>query len=95
MATYIAESRAAYGLIADYQYHPDTYEERFTGAPIVIATGEDERIVRHELSMHLIKSTGGMQADQQKVYFAASNAITDGVDAVQVGGRVYRIRKES
>lgn len=95
MTTYIAESRAAYGLIIDYPHYPTTDEGWAASAPVTVATGEDERIVRHELSMHLIRSTGGMQAEQQKVYFAASTAITDGVDAVQISGRVFRIRKES
>lgn len=61
----------------------------------VVAKGDSERTVRHELAMHVITSTGGMQPALQKVYNAASTAITDGVDAVQIGGRVFRIRKEN
>lgn len=94
MPTYIAESLAAYGLIADYKHHPNTDEGWGVSGPVTVATGDDETMVRHELAMHLIKS-GGRDEAWHEVHVAASNAIVAGVDAVQISGRVYRIREEA
>jgi hypothetical protein len=79
MTTYTAESRPISGP---------------PNARRVIATGDNETTVRHELTMYLITSTAGMASARQKKYYAASNAIADGVDGVEVESRVYRIRKE-
>lgn len=91
--TYIAESLAAYGLITDWPHHPTTDEGWNAVRPVTVATEDSEARARHELAMHLIQSTGGMEPALQQKFFAASAAIVDGVDAVQISGRVYRIRK--
>lgn len=89
---YIAESVPAYQVITDYPHRPTTDEGYAMSAPALVAQGTNEAGVRHELAMYLITSTSGMTADRQKIYNAAATAITEGVDAVQISGRVYRIR---
>lgn len=91
---YIAESRAAYGLITDYPHHPTTDEGwAMAAAARTVDSGDSETGVRHSLAMHLIHNMAGLPGKEQKVYRGAANAIVDGVDAVQISGRVYRIRK--
>lgn len=94
MTRYIAESLPAHTAIADWPHRPATDEDNAMSAPYLVATGPGEAMVRHALAMDLITSTVGMSAERQKVYFAASTAIVDGVDAVQISGRVYRIRTQ-
>lgn len=95
MPRYIAESLPAYAVITDWPHRPDTDEGFSRSAPVVVASAPDETQVRHALAMHLIHQTANLPADHQKIYNAASTAIADGVDAVQISGRVYRIREES
>lgn len=94
MTRYIAESLPAYAVIADWPHRPDTDEGFSRSAPFIVSDGTDETQVRHTLAMDLIHQTANLPAHRQKIFNAASNAIADGVDAVQISGRVYRIRKE-
>lgn len=89
-ARYIAESLPAYAVIKDWPHHPMTDEGYGVTAPVVVHTAPDEMATRHALALHLIRSSN--DADRQKILNAAASAIADGVDAVQISGRVYRIR---
>lgn len=92
---YIAEDVPADRVLnepGDYLHRPLTDEDCAMSAPLVVAKGTNETGIRHELALHLITCTAGMTADRQKIHYAASTAITEGVDAVQISGRVYRIR---
>lgn len=73
-------------------------EEDFAMCESRVARGEDETEVRHALALHLVKiahmnhiATEG----KTPAHLAASTAIAEGVDLVQIGHRVYRIRKEN
>lgn len=94
MITYIAESVPAHELITDWPHCLDTPAGIALSARYALTSGPDEIAVRHELVLHLIHVTYKMDPAQQQVFYAASNAIAGGVDAVQISGRVYRIRQE-
>jgi hypothetical protein len=95
ITTYIAESVPAYAAIKGYPHRPTTDEGYAMSAPVLVAHGQDEIATRDALAMHLIHCTAGMAADRQKIYNAASAAIAAGVDAVQISGRVFRIRTQT
>lgn len=88
---YIAESVAAFEIIKDWPHRPTTDEGHAMSAPVTVCESSSLRLARHELAMHVLHSCGS-DADQQKIHFAASDAIEAGVDAVQISGRVFRIR---
>lgn len=90
--TYIAESLAADAMAGHTPPRPRTDEDVAMGAPVLVEHGPDPVPVRHALALHLIHCTAGMSADRQKIYNAASTAIADGVDAVLIGSRLFRIR---
>lgn len=90
--TYIAESVPAPTMPGHTPTRPRTDEDVAMGAPVVVEHGPDPVPVRHALALHLIHCTAGMPADRQKIYNAASTAIADGVDAVLIGSRLFRIR---
>ena len=86
---YIAEDHPAPG---NNNGRGPVTDEDHAMAYVTVDSGTNETRVRHELSMHLIKLTSRLDARRARTYIAASNAIADGVDAVQIGTRIYRIR---
>lgn len=87
MTRYIAED------VPEGARRPLTDEDAALSAP-VRATHSTEQAARHALALSLMMSTHGMRAARQRIFYAAADAISAGVDAVTIGHRTYRIRTE-